>query len=302
MNRLGIVDFDTSHVVAFTQRLHHQGVPEEQWVEGAHVLLGCPGASALLPAEKVAEYTRAVQDLGVRLVERPEEMIGQIDAVLIESNDGTVHLSRARPFLEAGVPTFIDKPFACSFEDAGELARLARARGVPLFSSSSLRYAPEVSAQGERSEEGGALLGLEIWTPGSTNERNPGLFNYGVHGVEPLYALMGTGCEVVSCFGTEGADVATGRWRDGRVAAVRALRAGRTGFGLTAFRERAIESVPISTEFIYRELLRRIVTTFETGKPPIRIEESLEIVAFMEAALQSSRQGGAPVRLPKIEV
>lgn len=300
MIRLGIVDFDTSHVVAFTQRLHHQGVPEEQWVEGARVVMGCPGTSALLPAEKVAEYARAAEGLGVRLVERPEAMLGEIDAVLIESNDGTVHLARARPFLEAGVPTFIDKPFACSLSDAREIARLARAKGVPIFSSSSLRFAPEVTAG--RESPGGALLGLEVWSPGTVNEKNPGLFNYGVHGVEPLYALMGQGCEVVTCHSTEGVDVATGRWRDGRIASVRALRAGRTGFGLTAYRENAIESMTIGTEFIYRELLRRIVAMFQTGQPPIPIEESLEIVAFMEAALQSAREGGKPVALSAIEV
>jgi hypothetical protein len=302
MIRLGIVDFDTSHVVAFTQRLHHQGVPEAQWVDGARVVLGCPGASAVLPAEKVAEYARTVEALGVRLVARPEQMLGEIDAVLIESNDGTVHLERARPFLQAGVPAFIDKPFACSLADAQELARLATAKGVPLFSSSSLRFAPEVTAQAEREGEAGRLLGLEVWTPGSVNDRNPGLFNYGVHGVEPLYALMGTGCEVVTCIASEGADVAIGRWRDGRIASVRAQRAGRTGFGLTAHRERAIETVAIGTEFIYRELLKRIVAMVETGRPPVPIAESLEIVAFMEAALHSARRGGEPVAVPEIEL
>lgn len=299
MIRLGIVDFDTSHVVAFTQRLHQQGVAEEQWVEGARVVMGCPGTSALLPAEKVAEYARTAEGLGVRLVERPEAMLGAIDAVLIESNDGTVHLERARPFLTAGVPMFIDKPFACSLSDAREIARLARAKSVPLFSSSSLRFAPEVVEA--QTSAGGALLGLEVWSPGSVNERNPGLFNYGVHGVEPLYALMGPGCEVVTCHHTEGADVATGRWRDGRIASVRAQRAGRTGFGFTAHRESAIESRTIGTDLIYRELLRQIVAMFQTGRPPIGIEESLEIVAFMEAALHSARQGGAPVALPSIE-
>lgn len=301
MIRLGIVDFDTSHVVQFTRRLHQIGVEEEQWVEGARVVVGCPGTSALLPAEQVAEYARiASEELGVRLVERPEEMLGQIDAVLIESVDGTVHLERARPFLEAGVPTFIDKPFACSLADARELARLAAAKETPLFSSSSLRYAPEVVSLAERRRETGAILGLEVYTPGSTNARNPDLFNYGVHGVEPLYALMGRGCEVVSCLSEEGADVAVGRWRDGRLASVRAIRAGASGFGLTAFCERSIETMPIGTRFIYRELLRQIVAMFETGRAPVPIEESLEIVAFMEAALRSAQNGGAPVKLEAI--
>jgi predicted dehydrogenase len=302
MIRVGIVDFDTSHVVEFTRRLHHVGIAEEQWVDGARVVLGCPGASAILAAERVAEYARVVrEELGVPLVERPEEMIGQIDAVLIESVDGSVHAERARPFLAASIPTFIDKPFTCSLAEARQLARLAKEKNVPLFSSSSLRYAPEVTSLAARQGETGAILGVDIYTPGSTHPRNPGLFHYGVHGVEPLYALMGPGCEAVTAVSVEGADVVTGRWRDGRLGTVRAIRAGRSGFGLTAFCERSIETTTIGTGTIYRELLGRIVAMFQSGRPPVPIEESLEIVAFMEAGLESAQSGGAPVSLRSIE-
>jgi virulence factor len=298
MIRIGIVDFDTSHVVEFTRRLNHAGIAEEQWVDGARVVVGCPGASAILPAERVAEYARVVrEELGVPLVERPAEMIGQIDAVLIESVDGSVHAERARPFLEAGIPTFIDKPFTCSLAEAQQLAQLAAEKKVPLFSSSSLRYAAEVTSLAARPGETGPILGLDIYTPGSTHPRNPGLFHYGVHGVEPAYALMGPGCEAVTAVSVEGADVVTGRWRDGRLATVRAIRAGRSGFGMTAFCERAIESTTIGVGTIYRELLRHIVAMFQSGKPPVPIEESLEIVAFMGAALQSSQHGGMPIAI-----
>jgi virulence factor len=302
MIRIGIVDFDTSHVVEFTRRLNHAGIAEEQWVDGARVVAGCPGTSAILAADRVAEYARIVgEELGVPRVERPEEMIGKIDAVLIESVDGSVHAARARPFLEAGLPTFIDKPFTCSLPEAQELARLAEARGVPLFSSSSLRYAPEVTSLAARQVETGPILGLDIYTPGSTHPRNPGLFHYGVHGVEPLYALMGPGCEAVTCVTVDGADVVTGRWRNGRLGTVRAIRAGRSGFGMTAFCERAIETTPIGTGTTYRELLRHIIAMFATGQPPVPIAESLEIVAFMEAALHSARNGGAPVSIASTE-
>src|SRR5437762_900321 len=108
MIRLGIVDFDTSHVVEFTKRLHRIGVPEDQWVDGA------------------------------------EDLIGRVDGVLIESQQGDAHLPRARPFLEAGLPLFIDKPFANSLHDAREIVRLAGRHGSPLFSSSSLRFTPEL--------------------------------------------------------------------------------------------------------------------------------------------------------------
>src|SRR5688572_6186664 len=124
MIRLGILDFDTSHAVAFTQRLNHVGTDKEQFVEGAKVVIGCPGESKL-SADRIPVFTAEMKKLGVPLVDKPEEMIGKVDAMLIESVDGTVHYERAKPFLEAGLPCFIDKPFACSAADARKLIDLA---------------------------------------------------------------------------------------------------------------------------------------------------------------------------------
>ena len=63
MIRLGIVDFDTSHVVEFTKRLNHKGIDKDQWVDGAEVTLGCPGESQLAP-ERIAGYKKEMESLG----------------------------------------------------------------------------------------------------------------------------------------------------------------------------------------------------------------------------------------------
>src|SRR5262245_26466970 len=131
MIRLGIVDFDTSHAVEFTKRLNHVGIAEEQWVEGAKVVAGFPGTSKVSP-ERIPGYTKEMERFGGKLVDRPADLLGQIDAVLIESVDGSVHRERAEPFLKAGVPCFVDKPFACSHADARYLAELAAQKNVPL--------------------------------------------------------------------------------------------------------------------------------------------------------------------------
>jgi virulence factor len=296
--RVGIVDFDTSHVVQFTKRLNHEGISQDQWVDGARVVMGCPGTSAILEPEKVQDYARILrEEHRIPLVERPEEMLGQIDAVLIESVDGSVHLERARPFLEAGLPTFIDKPFACTSAEAQELARLAQEHGAPLFSSSSLRYAESVAQFPQRREQTGAILGCDVYCPASTHPRNPGFFHYGIHGVEPLYTLMGPGCRTVWCVYDDKQEVVCGRWGDGRIGSVRGIRTGRSGYAFTAFCEKAIETVPIDTSTIYRELLKQIVPMFTTRRPPLDIQETLEIVRFIDAALESKGRNGAPVDL-----
>jgi hypothetical protein len=298
MIRLGLVDFDTSHVVEFTKRLHRQGVPEEQWVDGARVVAGCPGESAMMP-ERIGPYTEQLVALGVEMVDRPEDLSGRVDGVLIESQEGAAHLERARPFLEAGMPLFIDKPFTNSVHDAGEIVRLAGQYGAPVFSSSSLRFVPELVSLLEERDALGAIHGADVWTPAPTHPRNPGLFHYGIHGVEPLYAVMGPGCHEVCCMSEPGGEVVVGRWRDGRIGTVRGIREGAAPIGITVFAEKAVRTVPLQTKLIYRELLKQIITFFETGRPPIPLSHTVEIVAFIEAALHSAHNDGQPTVLPR---
>lgn len=292
MIRLGAVDFDTSHVVEFTKRLNHVDIAEDQWVEGARIVAGVPGTSAISP-ERIPGYVEQMRRYGVPLFDDPMELVGKVDAVLIESVDGSVHRERAMPFIEKGIPLFVDKPFACSLEDARAMMRAAVARHVPLMSSSSLRYAPEVT----EAREAGGIVGATTFGPAPTHPRNPGLFHYGIHPVEMLFTLMGKGCERVTCLSDDSGEVATGRWRDGRVASIRGIRSGRSDYGFTIFGEKAVTTRPAGTTYIYRELLKRVVSMFETRELPIDPEETLEIVAFIEGALRSANAGGAPVEI-----
>jgi virulence factor len=290
MLKLGLLDFDTSHSVEFTKRLNHKGIAEDQWVEGAQVVVGCPGESKLSP-ERIPEYTEAMKKLGVPLVDKPEEMIGKVDAMLIEAVDGSVHYERAKPFLEAGVPCFVDKPFTCSVADAHKLVELTAKKKLPLFSSSSLRFAPDLVAYTADAKHG-KIQGAVAWGPASLHERNPGLFHYGIHAVEVLYTLMGPGCETVTCTSDKTVDVVTGHWKDGRAATVRGTRSGPGVYGAVAFAEKGVTTLAIETKYIYRELLKKIVETYTTGKPPIEISVTVEIVAFIEAAFKSANNHG----------
>lgn len=295
MLRFGLLDFDTSHAVEFTKRLNQRDIDKEQFVDGGKVVIGCPGESKLSP-ERIPGFTEAMKKLEVPLVEKPTDMIGKVDAMLIEAVDGSVHYERAKPFLEAGIPCFVDKPFACSVVDAQKMIDLAAKKKLPLFSSSSLRFAPEL-VEFVADKKHGKILGTLVYGPASLHERNPGLFHYGIHAVEVLYTLMGPGCEVVTCVSDKGADLVTGHWKDGRIASVRGIRAGTASYGATVFTEKGVSTPTIGTKFIYRELLKQIVSTFTTGKPPIDISITLEIVAFIEAAWKSQNNHGMPQKL-----
>lgn len=290
MIRLGILDFDTSHAVEFTKRLNHLDSPAEQWVDGAKVVIGCPGESKLSP-ERIAGYAEQMKKYEVPLVEKPTDMLGKVDGMLIEAVDGSVHWERAKPFLEAGVPCFIDKPFTCSTADAKKIIDLAAAKKAAIYSTSALRFAPEVVgylADKNRPK----LTGVTVHGPAPEHERNPGLYHYGIHPTEILFTLMGTGCERVWAVREESATLVTAKWADGRLATLRGSRPG-FNYGFMAYTEKAPHTATVGTGVIYRELLKSIVEFFRTGKPPVPVAETLEIMAFIEAVNASAANHGA---------
>jgi predicted dehydrogenase len=295
--RLGIIDCDTSHTYQFARRLNHIDIEPDQWVDGAHIVAAFPGTSRVTDPARVAEYLTAARAAGVTIVERSEELLGQVDAVLVLSNEGAVHRERATPFIEAGLPVFVDKPLAATAADARALVNLAEQRAVPLISASSLRFTPEVLAIRQAKEETGQLVGADVHAPAPLHPLNPGLLHYGVHGVELLYALLGTGCMEVTCTFHEDGEVVTGRWSDGRIGTMRGIRRGTRGYGFTAYGERAIRMATVDLTYIYRDLLAAVVPVLAGGPSPIDATELVEVVAFQEAAFASRQAAGQPVPL-----
>jgi len=293
--RLGIAGCDTSHVVEFTRRLHAAGAPPEQCVPGARVVAAWPGRSEIAP-DRLPGYVATLRELGVTIVDRAEDLAAHgVDGVLLEAQQGDTHAALALPWLRAGIGVFVDKPFACAVADAAAMVEAATAAGSPLLSASSLRFAEEVLAL-----RVGRVLGAQTHTPASLHPGNPGLFHYGVHGVELLYALLGGGCRSVACTSTPGADAVVGLWADGRLGGVRGLRQGAMGYGFTAYGQDGLVTARVDTGYIYRNLLRVIVAVLGGAPSPVPLPELVEAVAFQECALRSARAGGGPVPLPAV--
>lgn len=296
--RLGIVDCDTSHVVAFTRLLQGKDPSGEQRIDDARIVTAFPGTSRIKDAEVVEGYVRALrEEYGVEIVDHMADLVGKVDAVLVESNEGALHAPHAIPFLEQGIPVFVDKPFAPSVDDARRMIDAARRGGTFVWSASSLRFVPEVEDIQRRGDQLGAVVGVDAFSPATLHPRNPGLTHYGVHGVEILYALMGTGCTTVRCIREEGAEIVIGQWHDGRLGTMRGMRQGPHDYGFTAFCERGIVPVRVDASVIYRELLTRITRAFRDGRAPLSPDELVEPIAFMEAAMRSSEADGAEIAL-----
>jgi predicted dehydrogenase len=231
--------------------------------------------------------------MGVVIVEDLGLLVGAVDAVLLETNDGRPHLEQVLPVLRAGKPVFIDKPVAGTLADAIAIYKLAEHHKVPVFSSSSLRFAKGTLAV--RDGAIGEVTGCDTFSPCSVEPTHPDLFWYGIHGCEALFTVMGTGCTTVVRTHTGDFDQVTGTWSDGRIGTFRGIRRGKGGYGGVAFGTTG--SQPVGAFDGYRPLAVEIVKFLQSRQPPVTAAETLEIYAFMEAADESKRRGGVPVAI-----
>ena len=220
--RLGIIGTDTSHVPAFTKILNEDTSPDH--VPGGKVVAAYKGGSKDLEASysRVDKYAQELRSKWhVEIVPDIPTLCRKVDAVLLESVDGRVHLEQVKPVIAAHKPVFIDKPLAATLEDVREIARLAKEAGVPWFSASSLRYGEIGTTMKFRD-----ATGVSTWGPGPYEEHHAlDLAYYAIHPIELLYTLMGPGCEEVTRTYTPNADLVVGRWKDGRIGTVRAAAA-----------------------------------------------------------------------------
>ena len=294
--KVGIIGLDTSHSIEFAKLLNAE-TPAPEYA-GCRVVAAYPQGSRDIASStnRVPGYIEKVKPFGVEIVDSIDTLLSKVDAVLLESNDGRVHLEQALPVFKAGKRVFIDKPIAGSLPHVLALFEAARRHNVPMFSSSSLRYT--LMTQEIRSGKHGAVVGVDAFSPCSLEATHPDLFWYGIHGVETLFTLMGPGCESVVRVSTPGTDLAVGTWRGGRIGTFRGNRDSKNGYGATAFLAKGLQRVDDFKG--YGLLLAEIVTFFKTGVVPLKPEETIELFAFMEAADESKRRGGVPVRLDEV--
>jgi hypothetical protein len=295
--RIGMIGLDTSHVVQYLNILNDP--KHKDHVPGGKIVAGFKGGSPDVEASRsrVDGFTKtAVEKFGVKMYDSIEEMSRNVDAILILSVDGRPHLDQFRRTLAAKKPVFIDKPLAGSLKDAIEIGRIAKEQKVPVFSTSSLRYSPDSPIS--QLDKIGPVNAVFSYGPAELEPHHPDLFWYGIHAVEALYTVLGPGCETVVRTHTKNTDVVTGVWSDGRVGTMQGNRAGRAGYGVTIVGAKGAAKGGEKTS--YKPLVEAFMKFFQTGISPVPIETTIELHAFMEAADESKRRGGAPVTIAEV--
>ena len=244
----------------------------------------------------------AQQYKGVEIVDDYWDMVGKVDAIILDDFDSCRHFKHlARPYLEAGIPMFINRPFALNVDDARMILDLAARHDTPIMSGSSFEYAPEITQIRNNIEEIGPLSGYCAANSMSDYA------THGVHGVFFAYACVGGGIR--------SAAYQTSDWRtpNGLVTIEYEGRdGGRPFYGcvqeisgvwawMRAFGSRTFEQSVHAGAHFWPPMIIQMQKMFETGKMPATHGELLEKTQLFLAAFKSHVEcGGAPVALDEI--
>jgi len=225
------------------------------------------------------------------VVDRPEDVIGEVDAVIIATDIGSEHVERARPFIEAGIPVFIDKPMTDNLEDLKTFIEWNR-QGKPFMSSSSMRYAKEFIPYQISTSNLGELRYVSITTPKSWE-------TYGIHALEAIYPIIGPGFESVINTGTKERNVVHLTHKNGTDVVVIASKDMYGGFGLLTLggTKDSVQSRFSDSFYSFKTQLESFVSYLRTGERPFDFSQTVELMKIVIAGNESRELGGKRINL-----
>ncbi|NHN32774.1 Gfo/Idh/MocA family protein [Paenibacillus agricola] len=240
-------------------------------------------------AEKVS---RAAQI--PHIVERPEDVIGQVDAVIISTDIGHEHVERAKPFVEAGLPVFIDKPMVDNEKDLLVFHEWVK-QGKPILSSSCMRYSKEFIPYHRSIHNLGELRFASITTAKSWER-------YGIHALEGIYPIVGPGFESVRNTGSPDRNIVHLKHGNGFDVVVVATKDMVGGFGLLQLIGTSGHTfVPFQdTYYSFKTQLTSFIDYLRTGQRPFPFEHTVELMKLVIAGILSREEGGREVYLSEI--
>lgn len=244
-------------------------------------------------ADEAGQVARA--SLIPNVVARPEDVIGHVDAVLVATDDGGGHVQRCRPFVEAGLPVFVDKPLADNERDLGIFSNWV-AEGAHILSSSCMRYAKEFLPLRLSTHEIGQVRFVCSGTPKSWER-------YGIHALEGIYPMLGPGFLSARNTGSPGRDIvhlAHSCGADVVIAAVSDM-AGAFGAMQVYGTSGKLQALFADTFYAFKAQLAAFVGYLRTGERPFPFSETQELMRAIIAGKLSREQGGRLVMLDEID-
>ena len=277
--KIGIIGAENSHTAAIAKVINI-----EKKIKGC--VVDCVWG-------ETAEFAGAAAKAGRigTIVKRQEDMMGRIDALVVDHRHGKYHLPAAQPFVAVGVPTFVDKPFCYRVSEGKEFLEIARTVGTPVTSFSSIAHS---AATFDMKEQISAIKDIEhivMYGPAEIYSKYGGIFFYGVHTVQPMLNMFGEDVDKVRVtVVSEEKASANVVYKSGQLVTL-VFAKGRewgtillTKDGMKKIESRVEESDP-PKHYV------DIVEMFRTGKEPRSHESILKCVAVLEALEKSVTSG-----------
>jgi len=295
--RIGVIGCDTSHTLDMTRRIN---VAKQADFADMRVTLAYQWGSKdiVSSTNRYPTYLPQMEKMGVRIVPTLAELLANVDAVLLETNDGREHYAQAVEVFKAGKPCFIDKPLAHDLADAMKIVKAAKRYNAKFFSTSNNRYQP--NPQKARNGEWGEISSAVLYAPYNVEKTHGRYTWYAIHGFEILETIMRRGCESVTVTAGDPDELVACRWKDGRIGAIHCEKAIWNYGGYIIPKKANGKSYEIGVDEGYEELLVDIAKLFKDGVVPIEPEETLEVAAMMAAAEESRNRGGVPVTIAEV--
>lgn len=285
--KVAVIGLDTSHTIQFAMRAQASDCPEEQKIHGLR-FVSCMRFETPFQDKKGLDGRQAqLEQWGIKVTEDFDEAVRDCDAIMLEINDPSLHLPYFKRTAGLGKPMFLDKPLADHAENGIRIVELAEQFGTRVFSSSSLRFVPEMSqaAAAVRDPNACSVAGPLGMAPAGES-----VVWYGVHSFEMLQRLMGQGVRSVRAIPDILGVTALVDYRDGRRGIVE-LTENAFVYGGTLRNHQVIHPFSIQMDRAYKSLLDEIVLFFKGGPAPVSLSDTLEVMGMLDAAVRSVKTG-----------
>ena len=282
MKRIGIIGTENSHALAFSELLNLKDPATGKYRHEGFRVVGVYGPDKVSTKE-IMDKTHV--DF---IAEKPEDFFGKVDAMMVTSRRGSVHAGYAMPFIQKGIPCFIDKPFTSDYKQAMELITEARKNNVPLCGGSGCKYVYDVQLLHRNMQDWAAqkkFITASANFSADLESEYDGFFFYSPHLTEIALATFGYDIKSVKAVEKNGSVIVLAKYEDYYVTLNYTKDSEVNSCILYTQGKNIYREIDLS--FLYEQELGHFIRMIQTGEMPTSYENLVKPVAMISAILES---------------
>jgi len=288
--KIGIVGSDNSHAIAYSKLIN-----VDRLLGDAARVFGIWGQDPVRTQEVATTGQIAT------IVEAPDGLLGKVDTVFVVDRHGDLHADHALPYLEAGIPVYVDKPFAISLPDCRRMLDAASKSGAFVTSMSSLRITPETTGLANQIATIGDIRAAQFAGPCDFSSEYGGPFFYATHVLEIALRLLSDEVKTIQAERAGQTVVVNAVWANDRQATLTYLGDAHYHFHATLFGTEGMVSGEIHANTDgYAEIVKQVLAAIEANARPLSDRQLLLPIAAVHAIQTSLKEDGKSIAIDNI--